>query len=96
MEHSIRAHDILADALIGQQVVQMALEHLRHFDHRLEPAPAHPAKPIVDPPDFLSRALIITVRLFDLARLLDRSFAGLATAHLRAERLVKPSSRITA
>jgi hypothetical protein len=35
---------------IGQQVVQMALEHLRHFDHRLEPAPAHPAKPVLKEP----------------------------------------------
>jgi len=35
---------------IGQQVVQMALEPLRRFDHRLEPAPAHPAKPVLEKP----------------------------------------------
>jgi len=34
----------------GQPVVQMALEHLRHFDHRLEPALAHPAKPVLKEP----------------------------------------------
>src|ERR1035441_2501844 len=35
---------------VSQQVVQMTLEHLCHFDNRLEAAAAHPAKPIFEKP----------------------------------------------
>lgn len=35
---------------ISQQIFRVALEHLGHFHQRLEPPPAHPAKPILEKP----------------------------------------------